>query len=779
MLKSRSVIWLKRSAIAACAGVVFCVAFYAVVLAIYPFPDKQISKIKYSKTIFDKDGNLLRAFLGKDDCWILPVRLSEVNPNFIKATIAVEDKRFRIHRGVDPGAILRALKQNLTNKGIVSGASTISMQVMRLIVPKKRSLWNKAVETVHAIRLETLYSKDEILKLYVELAPYGGNINGVKAASLRYFKKYPADLSLSECALLAGLPQSPSRFRPDRYSQRAKRRRDMVLESMLRNSYISRQEFKRAADEPVVAGNFPFPFKAPHFARKIRQESFGRDKVTTTIDPDIQHFAEACLKDKVRSLRPYGVTNGAVVIIENKTGKVRALVGSVDFFSFDDSGQVNGAVSSRSPGSSLKPFTYALGIDRGLYTPRMILADVPVQYSGYSPRDYDKKYRGPVTLRQALVDSLNIPAVEVLDRIHYRNLYFFLKDIGISTLNRSPEHYGLSLTLGSGDVNLLELTNAYASLARAGKYLPYRLMEDSRESEPKLVISGSAAYIVSDILSDSDRLESAGIYRDLRVHPRIAFKTGTSYGHRDAWTVSYNPEYTVGVWLGNFSGKPSKVLVGIEAATPVAVRIFDRLYAKRSAPWYRRPDNVGERLVCALSGEPVGEVCQQSVKDLYIKHKSFAKKCTFHRKIAIDTETELALDEQAKQAREYTEEVFIVWPDKLQSWAKQYDPDYLMPPEYMVASKRVVSFDKNRPRILSPLHKCEYFTFNIGKTVQKLALLANASFDADKLYWFINDAFYATSDVGEKLFWTMQEGRHKITCVDKHGRSSFIRIVVR
>ena len=181
----------------------------------------------------------------------------------------------------------------------------------------------------------------------------------------------------------------------------------------------------------------------------------------------------------------------------------------------------------------------------------------------------------------------------------------------------------------------------------------------------------------------------------------------------------------------------------------------------------------------ALSGEPVGEVCQQSVKDLYIKHKSFAKKCTFHRKIAIDTETELALDEQAKQAREYTEEVFIVWPDKLQSWAKQYDPDYLMPPEYMVASKRVVSFDKNRPRILSPLHKCEYFTFNIGKTVQKLALLANASFDADKLYWFINDAFYATSDVGEKLFWTMQEGRHKITCVDKHGRSSFIRIVVR
>ncbi len=779
MFKNKLKIWLKRLGIAVCTGAVLVITFYVTILAIYPFPQEKINQIQYSKTIFDKEGNLLRAFLGKDDCWILPAQLSEINPNFIKATIAVEDKHFRSHHGIDLGAIFRALKQNLTSGKIISGASTISMQVIRLIAPKKRNLQNKLIEAVHAIRLETLYSKDEILKLYIELSPYGGNINGVKAASLRYFKKYPADLSLSECALLAGLPQSPSRFRPDRYPQRAKKRRSMVFESMLKNNFISKKEFNKAIDEPVIAGNFSSPFKAPHFTRIIKNKFSALNKIVTTLDLNIQHFAEGSLKDAVESLRSSGVTNGAIVIIENKTGKVRALVGSADFFSFEDYGQIDGALSSRSPGSALKPFAYALGIDKGIYTPRTILADVPVQYSGYAPHDYDKKYRGPVTVRQALVDSLNIPAVEVLNKIHYRNLYFFLKDVGISTLDKLPEHYGLSLVLGSSDVNLLELTNAYASLARGGKYLPYCLIEDDKKTRPKQVISEACAYIISDILSDSSRLESVGIYRNQNNYPKIAFKTGTSYGHRDAWTVSYNPEYTVGVWLGNFSGKPAKALVGIEAATPLAVRIFDWLYTKKPSPWYAKPDDVGERLVCSLSGEPVSEACEHSVKDLYIKNKSFAKKCTFHKRIAIDIKTELALDDQNKQGKEYIEEVFTIWPDKLQSWIRQHNPEYLTPPEYMVAPKKVVSFDKSRPKILSPLHKCEYFTLKATKANQKLTLLANASFDADKLYWFVNDTFLANSGVGEKIFWTMKKGNHKITCVDKQGRSSFIKISIR
>jgi len=780
VFKKRLKNWFKYLSIAIGIGIIFSVASYLIILKVYPFPYQEIKTIKYSQTVFDKDGNLLRAFLGQEDSWLLEVGLDEINPDFVKATLAIEDKRFMKHPGIDLAAVFRAIKQNLLNKRIVSGASTISMQVMRLLSPKKRTLGNKIIETVHAIRLENLYTKEDILKLYFELASYGGNILGVKAASFRYFKKYPQDLNLSECALLAGLPQSPSRFRPDRHPERAKIRRDQVLLSMLKNGYINQTQFKTAKDQPIIAGTFTFPFKTPHFTRQIKNEYPQENKIITTLDSNIQHLAENTLKNAVRRLRSQGVTNGAIVIIENKSGKVRALVGSNDFFSFKDSGQINGALSLRCPGSALKPFTYALGIDKGLYTPQMILADVPIQYSGYTPLDYDKKYRGPVTLREALVDSLNIPAVEALDKIGYRSLYFFLKDVGISTINKLPENYGLSLTLGSGEVNLLELTNAYAALARGGVYQPYQLIEEDKSNKTSSrVISEGAAYIISDILSDSTRLESIGIYRNNKIHPRIAFKTGTSFGHRDAWTISYNPEYTVGVWLGNFSAKPSKALVGIEAATPIAISIFDQLCSKKSLPWYAKPNEVGERHVCALSGEPTNEFCEHSVKDLFLKNKSIAKECSFHKKIAIDIKTELSLDDYAKQGRDYIEEVFVIWPDKLQSWIRQHNPEYLEPPEYMIAPKRVVNLDKNRPRIISPAHRCEYFLSKSNKFKQKLTLVANGSFDADKLYWFVNDNFFSSSEIGEKLFWTMEKGKHKITCVDKYGRSSFIRIVVR
>ena len=780
MFKKRLKNWFKYLSIAIGIGIIFSVASYLIILKVYPFPYQEIKTIKYSQTVFDKDGNLLRAFLGQEDSWLLEVGLDEINPDFVKATLAIEDKRFMKHPGIDLAAVFRAIKQNLLNKRIVSGASTISMQVMRLLSPKKRTLGNKIIETVHAIRLENLYTKEDILKLYFELASYGGNILGVKAASFRYFKKYPQDLNLSECALLAGLPQSPSRFRPDRHPERAKIRRDQVLLSMLKNGYINQTQFKTAKDQPIIAGTFTFPFKTPHFTRQIKNEYPQENKIITTLDSNIQHLAENTLKNAVRRLRSQGVTNGAIVIIENKSGKVRALVGSNDFFSFKDSGQINGALSLRCPGSALKPFTYALGIDKGLYTPQMVLADVPVQYSGYTPLDYDKKYRGPVTLREALVDSLNIPAVEALDKIGYRSLYFFLRDIGISTINKLPENYGLSLTLGSGEVNLLELTNAYATLARGGVYQPYQLIEnDNSNKTSSRVISEGAAYIISDILSDSTRLGSIGIYRNDKIHPKIAFKTGTSFGHRDAWTISYNPEYTVGVWLGNFSAKPSKALVGIEAATPIAVNIFDQLCSKKSPLWYTKPDEVGERYVCALSGEPINEFCEHSVKDLYLKNKSIANKCSFHKKIAIDIKTELSLDDYAKQGRDYIEEVFVIWPDKLQSWIRQHNPEYLEPPEYMIAPKKVVNLDKNRPKIISPAHRCEYFLSRSNKFKQKLTLVANGSFDADKLYWFVNDNFFSSSEIGEKLFWTMEKGKHKITCVDKYGRSSFIRIVVR
>jgi penicillin-binding protein 1C len=719
--------WFRYGLIGFFAISVLCVSAYFTVLHIAPFPYEAIQNIKYSKCLFDSKGNLLRAFTNEDGLWLMPVELQDINPHLIQATLSIEDNRFNRHFGVDPFAVIRAANLNLRNGRIISGASTISMQVIRILENRDRSFSNKIIEAVHAIKLERLYSKQDILNLYFEIAPYGGNIHGVRAASLRYFKKHPKDLTLSECALLAGIPQSPTRLRPNRYPERAQIRRQRVLDSMFQNGYITLAQYETASNEPVSAGNNVFPFNVPHFSQFVHSRYHGKGDIKTTIDPGIQFFAEHSLKEAVNALAPHGVTNGAVVVLENKTGNIRAMVGSVDFFSKANSGQINGTLSKRCPGSTLKPFTYALGFDRGMYTPKMLLSDTPIQYNGYAPLNYDRKFRGPVTVKEALVDSLNVPAVEVSHKIGHRSLYGFLRNAGITTLNRLPDHYGLALTLGAGDVNLLELTNAYAMLARLGEYKPYNFIEGQEQPSRRLISEGSA-YLVSDIMSDTRRLHDIGIYRDDKLHPKFAWKTGTSYDNKDAWTILYNPEYTIGIWLGNFSARPSKALIGVNAAAPIGVRIFDWLYLNKSAPWYQMPNSVDERRVCAISGEPVSASCENSVTDLYIRNRSTIRRCTAHEKTTIETE-------------------------------------------------RVLDFDRDRPRIISPAHRCEYFITNMDTQEQKLPLAGTS--DSGYLYWFINGRFYGKINTTQKLFWPMEKGTHQITCSDIYGKSSTVNIIVR
>ncbi len=577
-------------------GAMFLIALLCFfgILKVFPFPIHAVENINYSTAVYDKDGELLKAFTNSDGRWIFPVSLSELNQNFIRATLSIEDRRFFLHKGVDPVAVLRAAFQNISNGRKISGASTLSMQTIRLLENRPRTLLSKVIESVHAVCLESRYSKEDILRLYFELAPYGGNIHGVKAAARKYFNKKPKDLTLSESALLAGLPQSPSRLRPDRYPERAKKRREIVLKSMLRDAVIDEKAFMVASSDVVSIERYAMPSEAPHYSELLRKVH-KRESVVSTIDWKIQKFSENVLKEAVERLKATRISNGAIVVIENATGKVRAMVGSVDFSSTSDSGQVNGATSLRSPGSTLKPFTYALGFERGFYSTGSRLDDSPVRYGEYLPKNYDEDFHGMVTIREALVQSLNIPAVEVLDRVGYGSLYSLLRRSGLTTLKRSPEAYGLALTLGSPEVSLLELTNAYAMLARMGVYKPAVLVEETSVSQGQRILSEGSSYMVADILSDTGRLQSIGVYRNEKTAPRVAFKTGTSYGQRDAWTFAYNREYTVGVWLGNFSGASSKTLVGLEVATPIAVKLFDWLYAERTVEWYDRPDSIGLR----------------------------------------------------------------------------------------------------------------------------------------------------------------------------------------
>ncbi len=743
-----------------------------------PFPSQEIKEIGYSQTVLDKDGNVLRVFLGSKDRWIFPVELNEINPNLIHATVAVEDKRFWGHHGVDPLAVLRSAWLNVTHQKILMGASTLSMQVIRLVEDRPRTFPNKIVEAIHAVWLESIYSKKQILKLYFELAPYGGNIHGVKAASWRYFRKQPKDLTLAECALLAGIPQSPSRLRPDRHPERAGKRREMVLKSMLANAYLSQKQFDVSNAERVEAGHYAFPFTAPHFGVWAHKKYPTEAVLQTSLDPQFQIVAEKVLKDRLAELSAFGVQNGSVVILENKSGKIRALVGSNDFLDKDHFGQVNGAFSKRSPGSCLKPFTYAIGFDLGLYTPRRILGDVPVQYEGYAPLDYSKKYKGPVTVREALANSLNVPAVEVLQKAGYQKLYVLLKHSGITTLTKQPEQYGLSLTLGTAEVRLLELVNAYAVLARLGTSQAYTGLENTAQVKQERLMSEGSAYLVADILEDSERLASSGFTGNRQNLPRVAWKTGTSYGNHDAWTVAYNPEYTIGVWLGNFSGKPSKSLVGIEAAAPVALRLFERIYVGKPAPWYEKPAAVSVRKVCLLSGEPVSAICPHSAEDFFIAGQSMNRQCSVHRKFMIDSETGMAVDVVSKDQK-VKESVSEVWPQAIHTWLEQHDPNYLSPPLMENGMDMARDWEGANPKILSPVNQCEYFLDQSRKADQQLVLKADGSYDARKLFWFINGQYVNEGRAGEGFFWPMKAGHQRITVTDDYGRSSSIQIVVR
>jgi len=481
------------------------------------------------------------------------------------------------------------------------------------------------------------------------------------------------------------------------------------------------------------------------------------------------------LREQVDMLRAQGVTNGAVVVIENATVAVRALIGSCDFSSVEDCGQINGATASRSPGSALKPFTYALAFEQGIITPATVLADVPRNFSGYGPENYDRAYRGPVTVREALAYSLNLPAVDLLRKVRPERLHALLMECGITTLNQPTSHYGLTLTLGSGEVQLLELTNAYAALARLGIWQPYRLLENKPLAPGRRVLSEGAAYLVADVLSDMTRLNGVPLWKSESNQVRMAWKTGTSYGHRDAWTIAYTPEYTVGVWLGNFSAKPSTALVGIEAAAPVAARIMDQLHGPNSPSWYARPDSISTQKVCVLSGMPAGEHCPKMQEALCLKNRPAARTCTVHVVAKIDDETGQCLCPRCSKGRTYTSRVVEKWPPALAAWFACHGAQHrLMPPHFSGCG--AVCHDGVRPRILSPAADQTYILN--GTDLQTQKLLFHATGNSDTLYWFVNDTLYNTSSSSGKLFWPLKKGAHKITCADTAGRNDSVIINV-
>ncbi len=729
-------------------ALIFVVAFTALLL--WPMDPSPYLHTQSSGQLFDRNGRLMYAFLNEDEQWQFPRELDAVSPYLVQATIATEDQRFRSHRGVDAVAVARAMVQNVTGLGIRSGASTLTMQVVKLNGQPSRSIAGKAWQAMQALRLERHASKDEILRTYLNTAPYGLNLVGCEAAARRYFGKTAKELTLSEAALLAGLPKSPTGLMPLDHPKSARMRRNHVLRRMRDEGSIDAATCQRASNMPLGAQWNEYPQAAPHLAMWYRDRVLEEKHVTTTLDLRVQEMAEHAVADLLKTFDNQ-ITNAAVIVIDVPTASVLARVGSADFYNTPGGGQVDATRAARSPGSALKPFTYALAIEEDqLYASEMLLDD-SLDYGLYNPENYDGKYRGLISASYALQRSLNVPAVMVLNRLGCEPMYRFLRSAGLTTFTRSAEYYGLGLTLGNCEVRLDELATAYCMLANLGAWRPLRELQE----DP--ILAGRALLTRGTCLELYEMLEQplpGEFYRDIvqatGYTPRVCWKTGTSTGLHDAWTIVFNSQYVVGVWLGNNDGRSSNLLIGSRAALPLAGRIFRSLKPGTSASWPDVSGDLREVKVCAASGLPVSPWCRRTKTALLPTNQYLNRRCDVHYPASEDS-------------------VFERWPASAKGWNLAKVDSPMTPREAEQGQSKGL-------RILAPSHQAE-FVLTREANADKIKL--RASIDTSTLlHWYIDAKYLGESGPGKDLFLDLSAGDHKLTCMTPTGETDSVQFQV-
>jgi penicillin-binding protein 1C len=545
------------------------VAFGLWVVSLGPLPLAQARQV--STTIVDRNGKLLRAYAMADGRWRLPADARHnVDPGYLKLLLAYEDRRFYSHAGVDPLALGRAAFQLVTRGHIVSGGSTITMQLARLMEPRReRSVYAKLRQMVRALEIERRLTKAQILDLYLALAPFGGNLEGVRAASTAYFGKEPKRLSLAESALLVALPQSPENRRLDRYPNVARAARDRVLDRMVEEGHVTAEDAAQAKSVGVSRLRKPMPILAPHSADQAMATVKDADVIALTLDSSLQKVLEALARDRATALGQN--ISIAIIAVDNESGDVLARVGSPDYFDDRRAGQVDMTRAVRSPGSTLKPFIYGLAFEDGFVHPESLIDDRPIRFGSYAPENFDMTFQGTVPVRKALQLSLNVPAIALLDRVGASRLSSRLKQAGVNLVLPKDEAPGLAMGLGGVGVTLQDLTRLYSGLARLGSTRRLREIVKATDAprDSLRLMDQAAAWQVGNVLIGTPPPENG-------VHNRIAFKTGTSYGYRDAWSVGFDGRITIGVWVGRPDGAPVPGLVGRTAAAPILFDAFAR-----------------------------------------------------------------------------------------------------------------------------------------------------------------------------------------------------------
>lgn len=751
-------------------GILSLLLLFLLLNWIFPLPDK----IEYSTIITDNKGNIINAYLTKDQQWRMKTELNEISPLLRKTIIAKEDKYFYSHPGVNPFAIIRALFKNIFRMKRTSGASTITMQVARALEPGKRTIWVKIREMFRAFQLEWKYNKDEILQMYLNLVPYGGNIEGVKAASLLYFNKNPDHLSLAEITALSIIPNRPSSLVIGKNNDRIVEERNRWLRKFAKDKVFSEKEVEDAIREPLTATRGTVPHYIPHLAYKLKKERHS-EIIKTDIDLNTQLKTEKLVEDYVRALKLRNIKNAAVMIIDNRTHKVITYVGSSSFYDSTDAGQVNGANAVREPGSTLKPLLYALCFDEGLLTPKRVITDVPVNYEGYAPENYDQKFKGYVTVEYALEHSLNIPAVKSLKSLGTEKLIQKLSDCNFKQIQKDKSKLGLSMILGGCGTTLEEMTGLFSCFANNGVYIAPSYTQEDTMRMKKNIVSPAAAFMVTDILSRINRPDFPLNWQATEHMPKIAWKTGTSYGRRDAWSIGFNKDFTVGIWTGNFSGMGVSDLSGASVATPLLFKIFNTIDYNSDKDWFTQPDDCDIRKVCSETGMIPSDHCTNLVTDYFIPLVSSNKVCDNWQQVLVSADEKISYCTSCVPETGYKKKWYKIIDPDMESWYRENNISYQPIPPHNPNCEKI--FKGAAPMITSPVNGSEYLISK--KNPEPLQLTCKTANDVSKVYWYIDNKFYKVAYAGEKQFFKPTEGPVKISCTDDKGRNRNITIYVR
>ncbi len=780
------VVWKRVVGLSSRTRIGLLALFVALLAYTFSLPAEMFNS-PYSTVLESRTGELLSASIADDGQWRFPASDS-VPERFAQALIAFEDRRFYYHPGVDPVSLVRAVIENVREGKVVSGGSTLTMQVLRLArKPEGRNIFEKCIEMILATRLELSYSKQEILALYASHAPFGGNVVGLDAACWRYFGRTPGSLSWGEAALLAVLPNAPALIHPGRNRDALKKKRDRLLDMLFERGTIDSLTCVLGKHELIPERPQPLPRHARHLLVRMKKEGLAQTRLVSTIDGDVQRRVERQLRQYHERLAANRIYNGAVLVLDVETGEALAYAGNVMETGLNRGEDVDIITAPRSTGSILKPFLYAAALDDGVILPGTVLPDIPVLMNGFAPQNFSRDYSGSVKASDALIRSLNIPAVFLLKSYRYEKFHTLLKNIGMTTLNRNADHYGLSLILGGAEGTLWDITGMYASMARtlshyfehpgAARYVrsdfhppvyARREVDKQRRREETSWLSAASIYTTFETLKELYRPAEETGWRHFHAARNIAWKTGTSFGFRDGWAVGVTGEYAIGVWVGNADGEGRAGLTGINAAAPLLFDVFSSLPGKA---WFNAPRGEMKQItVCSKSGQIFSRHCERADTIWVVESGQATRACTYHRTVHVSKDRKYQLHSGCANLTTVDHVRWFVLPPVQEYYFRSANLSYKPLPPFRpdcepsgTASVMDFVYPQPNARIFIP----RGFDGSPGSSIFEVAHRNREA----SVFWHLDGTFIGTTKGVHRLALTPSEGKHILTVVDDSGQA--------